>query len=115
MSYTKFINNPEAEKPIVATVPQYEHDCDKCIFLGSYLWERNPFNHFTNDWYDLYYCGYDLFGPTIISRFSNDGPDYNSGMMFGKYDQEYPNTFHHPLAEAYRRAKKYNLFSEEAH
>lgn len=53
--------------------PRFEHDCQYCIFLGR-------FNQ-----YDLYYHPYyhseDADGAeTVIARYSNDGPDYTSGM-----------------------------------
>lgn len=47
--------------------PRYEHNCDRCEFLGHLLG------------HDLYYCeqGSDL--PTIVARYGNEGPDYASG------------------------------------
>jgi hypothetical protein len=50
--------------------PKYDHDCDRCQFLGTF------------DGHDLYYCPGG--GPTIIARYSSDGPDYSSGMTFGE-------------------------------
>ena len=49
-------------------VPQYEHDCDRCKFLGLYY--DTPKKR-----YDLYICIYGN-NATIIARFSNDGSDY---------------------------------------
>ena len=51
--------------------PIYEHDCDKCVFLGNY------------DGHDLYYCPAGVRG-TVIARFSGGGPDYSSGLPFGR-------------------------------
>ena len=48
--------------------PEFEHDCDHCKFLGHY------------DRADLYFCGKSR--PTLIARWSDDGPDYISGMSF---------------------------------
>lgn len=48
--------------------PRYQHDCSACTFLG----------HFAG--YDLYFCPQGGFSPTVLARFSNEGPDYTSGM-----------------------------------
>lgn len=57
--------------------PKWQHDCSKCTFLGHYSDDKGI--------YDLYHCnqGSGRF-PTIIARWSDNGPDYNSGMCFGK-------------------------------
>lgn len=47
--------------------PRYEHDCATCTFLGR------------DGSADLYFCPN---GPTVIARFSNDGSDYVSGLVF---------------------------------
>ena len=52
------------------TKPLYEHDCDLCVFLGSYK------EH------DLYYHQYKDRPLTVVARYSNYGPDYISGMCF---------------------------------
>jgi hypothetical protein len=67
--------------------PLFEHDCDTCIFLGIYN------NH------DLYYHPGIL--STIIARFSSDGPDYISGIVFARHNEI--------LAEAKWRAIKMGL------
>lgn len=71
--------------------PQFQHDCDKCQFLGRYEcrdyydeWER----------YDLYQCE----GKTVIARFGDDGPDFSSGLCFIESQL--------PLAVAYGRAMR---------
>jgi len=46
---------------------RFEHDCDRCEFLGQY---RE---------YDLYFCPSE---PTIICRFSSHGHEYKSGLVF---------------------------------
>lgn len=51
-------------------VRRFEHDCAKCTFLGQF-----------GD-YDLYHClkqGPEF--PTVIARWGDDGPEYNSGMV----------------------------------
>ena len=46
--------------------PVYTHDCPKCKYLGSmFIGNR------TADWYQC--KGFD---PSVIARFSSDGPDY---------------------------------------
>jgi hypothetical protein len=45
------------------TSPKYQHDCNACKFLGHYVG------------YDVYICP---SNPSIIARFSDDGPDYVS-------------------------------------
>ena len=49
--------------------PKYKHDCEECIFLGSY-----------NDC-DLYFCQPSKSTPTIIVRRGDDA-DYQSGFVF---------------------------------
>jgi hypothetical protein len=66
-------------------MPRYNHDCDKCVFLGEY------------EEYDLYFCGQGtLLTSTVIARYSNNGEDYTSGIDFATH---YP-----PLIEAKSRA-----------
>jgi hypothetical protein len=69
--------------------PKYKHDCDKCIFLGSY--SSNDMDH------DLYYCSQKGF-PTVISRHGDEGEKYTSGIELAK-----TNTLP-SLAEALKRA-----------
>lgn len=49
--------------------PLFEHDCTCCTFLGTF------------DERDLYHHG-GSFETTLIARWSSDGPDYTSGMVF---------------------------------
>lgn len=44
---------------------RYDHDCEECVFLGQV------------DQYDVYFCPNE---PTILSRWGNEGPEYNSGL-----------------------------------
>lgn len=50
--------------------PLFTHDCPSCVYLGQH------------DAHDLYYCAKQVGGPTVIARYSSDGPDYCSGMPF---------------------------------
>ena len=47
---------------------RYTHDCDVCKSLG------------VMDEFDLYFCP-QVGMPTVIARFGDDGPDYESGLM----------------------------------
>lgn len=71
---------------------RYKHDCENCVFLGY------------EDYYDLYFCPQGTI-PTVIARFSNDGPDYISGMPF-------PYQKLGPLVKAKGLAKSKGLISE---
>jgi hypothetical protein len=63
---------------------RYEHDCDHCKALGEFQEA------------DLYFCEQGGVEPTVIARYSDDGPDYSSGMVFA--------SVHPALGEAKRRA-----------
>jgi hypothetical protein len=55
-------------------LPQYEHDCDNCVFLGQFSFKDNN--------YDLYTCtdtDYDI--TTVIARFSDTPGDNLSGFL----------------------------------
>lgn len=64
--------------------PQFEHDSDCCTFLGRFTMEAGERGWPTD--YDLYHC---MQGgrPTVSARYSSDGPDYFSGMIFGENGQ----------------------------
>lgn len=50
---------------------RFKHDCEKCKPLGEF-----------GD-ADLYYCDAQAIGgATVIARYSDDGDDYQSGMVF---------------------------------
>jgi hypothetical protein len=69
--------------------PRYEHDCSDCVYLGQ-------FNK-----YDLYFCPRE---PTIIARYSNEGSEYTSGIVFGITSDEVRPGEAHPLRECLIRA-----------
>lgn len=72
--------------------PRYDHDCSRCIFLGS--------TEYKGDHYDLYTCDQAGFGYTVSARWGDEGPDYTSGLEFARhYATERPD---HPLAVALR-------------
>ena len=52
--------------------PLYQHDCERCRFLGSYRA------------HDLYFCKKER--PEVLARYGNDGPDYISGFEFAPRD-----------------------------
>jgi len=46
--------------------PKFKHDCDKCIFI------QNTPNH------DLYLCAQGGHLVTMVARWGEEGPDYDS-------------------------------------
>lgn len=54
--------------------PVFLHDCEDCVFLGHY------------EEHDLYFCPKEAGSEgTVIARWSGNGPDYASGLPFGKH------------------------------
>ena len=96
--------------------PIYKHDCDVCIYLGSYQLDVD---------YDLYLCqasktviarwgyvgsyqldvDYDLYlrqaSKTVIARWGSEGPQYDSGLALITHDSV--------IAVAARRALAYYM------
>lgn len=62
--------------------PRFQHDCPACKFLGQYRYADDPNKRYD---YDLYVCGQAGSIPTVIARFSDDGPDYMSGIHGGLF------------------------------
>jgi hypothetical protein len=58
--------------------PTFKHDCNNCVFLGGITAGGRLA--------DLYYCDGEVARPTVIARYSDDGPDYSSGLAFGDLD-----------------------------
>jgi len=77
------------------TKPIHEHDCSRCLFLG------------THKSHDLYFCEQSGH-PTVIARYSSKGSEYISGVEFGKMAIE-EGDFDKPIAQAYMRAKTIGL------
>jgi len=59
--------------------PEYKHDCDNCTYLG--------FEKKDGKMVDLYFCPQHKV-PTIIARYSSDGPDYISGVALAGHFPE---------------------------
>ena len=57
--------------------PLYTHDCNACVFLGT--WRKNPDCDTQQD-FDLYVCETftNLPSTNCVARFGSDGPDYAS-------------------------------------
>lgn len=64
--------------------PFFTHDCETCIFLGTYFGPVFK-NGDEEDWYDLYYH-YNEYESTVIARYGNEGDQYQSGMNFARPD-----------------------------
>lgn len=71
------------------STPRYEHDCDRCVYLGQH------------QEHDLYYCEQDAAGRTLVARYGSDGSDYYSSGIALAIIQ--------PLVEARRLATEYGL------
>ena len=69
--------------------PIYKHDCDFCIYLGSYQLYLD---------YDLYLC---KAGKTLVARWGSEGNQYDSGLAL------IPHNF--PITVAARRALAYYM------
>ena len=69
--------------------PIYKHDCDICIYLGSYQLVID---------YDLYLC---QASKTVIARWGSEGPQYVSGLALITRDSV--------IAVAARRALAYYM------
>lgn len=94
--------------------PQHKHDCNRCVFLGRYSFDgplsTGETEHFESD---LYVCQSQILGPSLLGRFSDDGPDYVScPLELVERDEiarrENPSTHGPALLEAlnrYRRMK----------
>ena len=73
------------------TQPQFQHDCTKCTFIGTY-------KH-----YDLYVCSHsDKRMDTLIARYGDSGDAYVSGLDWPFIYADDPDQFY-PL-DSYRAA-----------
>lgn len=77
--------------------PLYDHDCSKCVFLGT--------GEHGSRVYDLYFCEQGHLVPTVIARASSDPHDYTSGFVLAFVDPV--------LREALERARKKGLVHGE--
>ena len=71
--------------------PLFQHDCEKCVFLGSFNGE------------DLYFHPLPMI--TLVRRHGSEGWDYTSGLPLWNVDPI--------LGEAARRALEKGLISQE--
>ena len=69
--------------------PIYKHDCDVCIFLGSFQLGVD---------YDLYLC---KARKTLVARWGSEGNQYDSGLALITHD--------FAIAAAARRALAYYM------
>lgn len=73
--------------------PKFKHDCDKCVYLGSYSEEElhekctavvafMPRDY--GKYFDLYFCGAAASEghTTVVARYGDRGPDYVSGLHY---------------------------------
>lgn len=81
----------------VKAKPVFKHECPNCTFLGTIAGDQGP--------YDLYHCPQGLV-PTVIARYSSDGPGYTSGWPSKRFAREFPLS---PLVEAAKRAIRRGL------
>lgn len=95
----------EASRPQQPDGPQFTHDSKCCTFLGRW---RGPRPHAEGKGepcdYDLYWCGKGIDCPTVLSRYGDDGPEYNSDLVFAWRAPFIP-----ALVEAKNRAKARGL------
>ena len=63
--------NQNLQSVVLQSKPKFQHDCDTCRYLGQSEGE------------DLYACpaSFNVLGPTLIVRRSDEGPDYRSVPM----------------------------------
>ena len=56
--------------------PKYEHDCDRCVYLGEYVDDHVDDRPSA----DLYWCRGPI--PTVVARWSSEPSCYTSGIAF---------------------------------
>jgi hypothetical protein len=90
----------DEEKEEVYQKHLYQHDCNSCVYLGSKTTERA---YSDGRQADLYVCSFKDSNRirTLIARYGDDGPDYQSGLYHGQPNSKSPIP---DLQEAYRRA-----------
>lgn len=93
-----------APLPPKTSGPQFTHDSECCTFLGRWRGPR-PCADGVGELcdYDLYWCD-KCIEPTVISRYGDDGPEYNTGLVFAHRKPFIP-----ALVEAKNRAKARGL------
>jgi hypothetical protein len=89
--------------------PEYEHDCENCVFLGHIV-EKGPSGRRAQS-YDLYYCTQAPLIPTVIARYGDEGAEYSSGLEIAKALAEEEED--DPLVFAMEEAQRRGLLTEE--
>ncbi len=82
------------EKIEMQSLKHWVHDCDKCIYLGSFTVkekgdEWDLFADKRSIHYDLYFCDSSIISldggsPTVIARYDSEGYKYLSGLLVAK-------------------------------
>jgi len=87
--------------------PTHQHDCRRCIFVGTLDIEATGEDGaVTNLVGDAYVCPSERSEPTILVRYSDDPPDYSSLAMFSNVYEAFKQRPYTPLARAYAMAKE---------
>jgi hypothetical protein len=88
----------------VTDKPIFQHDCDRCIFLGGYPCGVGGFE----DYFDLYACQENMTSKehwTLVLRYGNEGHQYRSGLVFAFVDLD-RGDLTSPYVVALRRAQE---------
>ena len=84
--------------------PKFVHDCEDCIFLGTWIGPVFADDDDRQMVWDLYYHRVPgSLRDTVIARYGSDGSQYQSGMSFAEKDSI------QPLYEARLRAEAKGL------
>jgi hypothetical protein len=58
---------------------RYKHDCDRCVYIGGVTQPSDGDNFGSEDrYYDIFLHVAGSKWPTLLARYSNDGPNYLS-------------------------------------
>lgn len=83
----------------------FQHDCDRCIPLGTGHQEGEKGS------YDLYFCPDNRHGfHTVLARYGNDGPDYRSFAVDSNVKKLFEINPKHVLAVTYQKAVAMGYF-----
>lgn len=97
--FMRYLRPTHVQVTRLRLIPQYQHDCECCVFLGHYT-DRDGTN------FDLYFCSQGGWLGTLIARWSSNGPDYYNGLEFGRHGNI------QSLKEAYKRALRRGLVQD---
>jgi hypothetical protein len=64
-----------SERPVefVGHEDTYQHDCERCVYLGSTTGGKT---------YDLYFCLEMEKYPIVLARYGDEGAEYTSGLSY---------------------------------